>query len=71
MPVALADATVVTVSDFQSILDAVTAQVSVSTIVGVVAAVAAIAVALVFMWWGVRKGVGMLMSAFRKGKLTV
>lgn len=40
-----------------------------STIVGVLAVAAAAAVGLVFMWWGGRKGVSMLMAAFKKGKL--
>lgn len=64
-------ATVVSVSDFQSVIDAITAQVSVSTVVGVLAAVAAIAIALVFMWWGVRKAAQIIMSAFRKGSLSI
>lgn len=62
---------VVSVSDFQSIIDAITAQVSVSTVVGVLAAVAAIAIALVFMWWGVRKAAKIIMASFRSGKLTI
>ena len=63
-------ATTVTLSDFQSVLDALTAQFSVTTIVAVLAGVLAIGVAFVFMWWGVRKGLRMLMSAIRKGKVS-
>ena len=40
-------------------------------IVTVLTAVTAGAIALVFLWWGIRKVVRMLMSAFRSGKLSV
>lgn len=58
-------------SDFQSIFSGLTEQISVSSIVGVLAAVVGVCVGLVFMWWGIRKVVRMLMSAFRKGKVSV
>lgn len=47
--------TAITFADFKSVIDAITAQVGVTQIVGVLAAAAAIAVTFVFMWWGVRK----------------
>lgn len=52
-------------------IDAVKTQISVTTVVEVLAYAAAIAVALVFMWWGVRKVSAIIMSAFRKGKLSL
>lgn len=58
-------------SDFESIFTALQGQISVSTIVGVLAAVVGVCVGLVFMWWGIRKVVSMLMAAFRKGKVSV
>ena len=61
----------VTLADVQPILDKVTEFISVSNIVAVLAAVTAGAIALVFLWWGIRKVVRMLMSAFRKGRLSV
>ena len=64
-------ATAITTSDFQSIIDALTAQISVSTVVTVVAAGMAAAVGFVFMWWSVRKLVRMIMSAVKKGKASV
>lgn len=67
--VALNDA--VAVSDFQSVLTALEAQVSVSTVVTVLAAGATAAVGLTFMWWGVRKLTQMLMSAFHKGRTNI
>lgn len=64
-------ATAITTADFQSIIDALTAQISVSTVVTVVAAGMTAAVGFVFMWWGVRKLVRMIMSAVKKGKASV
>lgn len=67
----LLEATTVGFTDFKSIFDGLTAQVSVGSIVGVLAAVVGVCVGLVFMWWGIRKVVSMLMAAFRKGKVSV
>lgn len=64
-------ATAVTASDWESVITAMTGQVSVATIVGVLATVAAACIGIVFMWWGVRKAVRALMAAFRKGKISV
>lgn len=61
----------VTASDWASIISAMTAQVSVSTIVAAVATMVAAGIGLVFMWWGVRKAARTLMGAFRSGKITV
>lgn len=68
-PVMLATgATTVSSSDFQSVLTALQAQISVSTVVEVLAVAVGASVGLVFMWWGVRKVISILMSAFKKGK---
>ena len=64
-------ATAVTASDWASVISAMTAQISVSTIVGVMATIVAACIGIVFMWWGVRKAVRALMAAFRKGKISV
>lgn len=56
-------------SAFSSVINAVTAQISVSTVVEVLAYAVPICIGLVFMWWGVRKVTRMIMGAFRKGKL--
>lgn len=58
----------VTYSDFSSIITGITGQVSVSTVVGVLAAAVGVSIGLVFMWWGVRKVTQMVFSAFRKGR---
>lgn len=64
-------ATSVTASDWASVISAMTAQISVATIVGVMATIVAACIGIVFMWWGVRKAVRALMAAFRKGKISV
>lgn len=61
--------TAVTFADFKSVIDAITAQISVSQVVGVLAAAAAIAITFVFMWWGVRKVTRMVMGSARSGKI--
>lgn len=65
------DASVVTSADWASVITALTNQISVSTVVGVLAVIAAACVGLAFMWWGVRKATRALMSAFKKGKVSI
>lgn len=62
---------VTTSADLKPIIDALAAQISVGTVVEVLAAVVTACIALVFMWWGARKVTRMVMSAFKKGKLSV
>ena len=62
-------ATAVTAADWKAVLDAMTAQISVSTVVAVLATLVTAGIGLVFMWWGVRKLARTLMAAFRSGKL--
>lgn len=62
---------VVSAADWSSVISAMTSQISVSTIVGVLATTVTAGIGLVFMWWGVRKATRALMSAFRRGKLSV
>ena len=64
-------ATAVSPADWASVLSAMTSQISVSTVVAVLASTTGAAIGLVFMWWGVRKLARVLMSAFRRGKLSV
>lgn len=67
----MGETTVITSTAWQSVLTALQAQLSVSTVVEVLAVLTAAAVGLVFMWWGVRKTTKVLMTAFRKGKLSI
>lgn len=61
--------TSVSSTDFMSIITKIQEQISVSTIVEVLAVAVGASIGLVFMWWGARKLVSMLMGAFRKGRL--
>lgn len=58
-------------SAWSSVMSALTAQISVSTVVEVLATLAAAGVGLAFMWWGVRKATRSLMAAFKKGKVSL
>lgn len=64
-------ATAVSASDWSSVISALTAQISVSTIVSVLVTLVTAGIGLVFMWWGVRKALRSLMAAFRKGKMSL
>ena len=61
----------ITSSSFSGVISAITGQISVSTVAEVLTYAAGIAIALVFFWWGVRKALRVLMSAFRKGRMSV
>lgn len=65
----VATGTAVTSSDWADVITAMTGQISVSTVVGVLATLVGAGIGLVFMWWGVRKASRSLMAAFRSGKL--
>lgn len=67
----LTGGTTVSSEAWSSVLNAMTAQISVESVVGVIAATVTAGIGLVFMWWGVRKLVRAVMGAFRKGKLSV
>lgn len=64
-----APAGAVTASDWASVITAMTSQISVGTVVGVLATLVTAGIGLVFMWWGVRKAVGSLMGSFRSGRI--
>lgn len=57
-------------NDLSSVLTAITSQISVTTVIAVVAGAIGASIGLVFMWWGVRKLIRVIMSAFRKGRLS-
>ena len=64
-------AAAVTAADWSSVISTMTGQISVSTIVAVLATLVTAGIGLVFMWWGVRKAIRSLMAAFRKGKMSI
>ena len=69
VPLADPASAAVTASDWASVISAMTGQISVSTVVGVLATLVTAGIGLVFMWWGVRKAVGSLMGSFRSGRI--
>lgn len=60
---------VVSASDWASVITAMTSQINISTVVGVLATLVTAGIGLVFLWWGVRKAVGSLMGSFRSGRI--
>lgn len=66
-----AGSNVVDATAFDSLVTILKNQVSVETVVGVIASILAVCVGFAFFWWAVRKVIRMLMSAFKKGKVTV
>lgn len=72
MPVeVLAEYTPVTAADWSAVTTAIGEQISVSTVAAVIASCVTACIALVFFWWGVRKVVRMIMTAFKRGKLKI
>lgn len=69
IPLADLPSSVVTANDWASVISAMTSQISVSTVVGVLATLVTAGIGLVFLWWGVRKAVGSLMGSFRSGRI--
>lgn len=65
------ETTAISSTAFTSVITALQEQISVSSIVEVLAVAAGVAVGLAFMWWGVRKLTRVLMSAFKKGKVSL
>lgn len=69
VPLSDQPSSVVTANDWASVISAMTSQISVSTVVGVLATLVTAGIGLVFLWWGVRKAVGSLMGSFRSGRI--
>lgn len=65
------ETTVISSAQFTSVLETLQSQISVASVVGVLGVAAGAAVGLAFMWWGVRKLTRVLMSAFKKGKVSL
>ena len=61
--------TTVSSQDWSVIIDALTAQINVGSVMGVLAGAATVSVGLTFAWWGARKTTRMVMGAFKKGKI--
>ena len=69
VPLSDTPSSIVSASDWASVITAMTSQISVSSVVGVLATLVTAGIGLVFLWWGVRKAVGSLMGSFRSGRI--
>lgn len=61
----------VTASTIMDILNAITSQFSISQIVAMIAGLLGVSMTFVFLWWGVRKGSKMVISAVKSGKFRI
>ena len=66
-----AETTAVGYDAISPIMDALTSVISWGNITPIIVGVLGISVGLAFSWWALRKGAGMLMAAFKKGKVSV
>lgn len=58
-------------STIMDILTAITSQFSVTQIVAMIAGLLGVSMTFVFLWWGVRKGSKMVISAVKSGKFRI
>ena len=56
--------------ELSTIINTITGSINVTSIVGMIAAMIAACIGIVFMWWAIRKGISVIMSAVRKGKVS-
>lgn len=63
--------TAITSADFMSVIEALQSQISVTSVVQILVVLVGATVGFAFMWWGVRKLVSAIMSAFKKGKVSL
>lgn len=61
----------VAVSAMKSALGEVTSTLSIGNILTILGALIGACIVLVFFWWGLRKLIGAVMTAFKKGRLSV
>lgn len=62
---------IITGTEFQPVIDALANQINVTQVMNVLVIVVGACVGLAFAWWGVRKVTYAIMSAFRKGKVSI
>lgn len=63
--------TAVTADTIKPLIDSITSQLTPASIISILSLVIAAAVGFVFLWWGIRKVAGVIITAFKKGKLKV
>ena len=71
MLVATAEGAGFDASSIQPLIDSLTSQISPSTVISILALVVGSGTALALTWFGVRKVVSVIMTAFQKGKVRI
>ncbi len=59
-----------TSTELQTIISTVTGTLNVTSIIGMIDAMITSCIGIVFMWWAIRKGIRVIMSAVRKGRVS-
>lgn len=59
------------VSYITQVIQAITTEISVENILAILTTVIGVAIVFVGFWWGARKVTRVVMSAFRKGRISV
>ena len=57
-------------TELSTIISTITGSINVTSIVGMIAAMITACIGIVFMWWAIRKGIRVIMSAVRKGRVS-
>lgn len=57
-------------TELSTIIATVTNVLNVTSIISMIAAMITACIGIVFMWWGIRKGIKVIMSAVRKGRVS-
>lgn len=59
-----------TATELSTIINTITGSINVQSIVTMIAAMITACIGIVFMWWAIRKGIKVIMSAVRKGRVS-
>lgn len=57
-------------TELSTIISTITGVINVQTIITMIAAMITACIGIVFMWWAIRKGIKVIMSAVRKGRVS-
>ena len=57
-------------TELSTIISTITGVINVTSIIQMIAAMITACIGIVFMWWAIRKGIRVIMSAVRKGKVS-
>ena len=69
MAVMSSEGSVISADVLQPLVNAITSQLTPSSIVSIIALVIGAGIGFVFLWWGIRKVANVVITAFQRGKL--